>query len=64
MQSRINGDKLIDGLTDRLNSQNTNRDCEIVPTIPERREENDYVEKENQPSKNSKGVKTIKPCGH
>ena len=47
MPSRINGDKLIDGLTDRLNSQNTNRDCEIVPTIPERREENDYTEKEN-----------------
>ena len=47
MPSRINGDKLIDGLTDRLNSQNTNRDCEIVPTIPEKREENDYVEKDS-----------------
>ena len=60
MPSRINGDKLIDGFTDRLNSQNTNREDEIVPIIHEKQEENDYLDKGTSPSKNSKGVKTIK----
>ena len=42
MPSRINGDKVIDGMTDRLNSQNTNREDDIVPIIHEKKEENDY----------------------
>ena len=65
MPSRIDGDKVIDGFTDRLNSQNTNRPMldDITPTIHEGREDDmkpDFIDIRLSPSKNSKGVKTIK----